>query len=162
VRQVPVVDPIAAGWAGDYADAFEVELAGPDRCRPEEWVRAGIGSTPGWVKRVVRLLGFGRGPIAQGQVGPWRVVESTAEVVHLETSLPLMDVLMVGRRVPGDRRTLTSVLRYRRPWAARLVWAVIGPGHRRTARGVLTCLLPAAAGEGTPFPAGPKPEAGRG
>jgi hypothetical protein len=40
VRRVSVTDPIAAARRYDYADAFELRLEGPDRCSPEEWVRA--------------------------------------------------------------------------------------------------------------------------
>jgi hypothetical protein len=143
VRRIAVVDPIAKARPGDYADAFEAVLPGPDPYPPEEWVRAGLGATSGTVRAVTRFLGFGRAAAAQGQAGPWRVVESTAHVVHLETSLSFLSVVMVGRRVEPTRRTLTTVLHYRRPTLARLVWAVIGPVHRRTARRVLTSLTSA-------------------
>ncbi|MFF5128536.1 hypothetical protein ACFY41_16630 [Streptomyces syringium] len=135
VRQIGVTDPIATAQRYDYADAFELRLPEPDPHWPETWVRAGVDSTPKWAERVVGLLGMHRAPAeATDRIGPLRIVESGPEVIHLETSLPLMHVVLVGRRIEPDRRTFTSVLRYRRPVLARLVWAVVGIGHRRVAR----------------------------
>ena len=110
VRRVSVSDPIAAARRYDYADAFELRLEGPDRCSPEEWVRAGVDATPAWLKR---LAGHADG------LGSARIVESDADVVVLEDSDPLMDTVMVGRNVEPERRMLTTVLRYRRPLLAR-------------------------------------------
>jgi hypothetical protein len=128
VRRVSVTDPIAAARRYDYADAFELRLEGPDRCSPEEWVRAGVDATPAWIKRIA---GAGDG------LGSARIVESDADVVVLEDSDPLMDTVMVGRNVEPERRVLTTVLRYRRPLLARAVWAFVGILHRRTARQVV-------------------------
>jgi hypothetical protein len=52
VRRVSVTDPIAAAHRYDYADAFELRLERPDRCSPEQWVRAGVDATPAWIKRI--------------------------------------------------------------------------------------------------------------
>ena len=46
VRRVSVTEPVAAARRHDYADAFGLRLEGPDRCSPEEWVRAGVDATP--------------------------------------------------------------------------------------------------------------------
>ena len=127
-RRVRVTDPIAAARRHDYADAFELRLGGPDRCSPEEWVRAGVDATPAWIKRIAG---------AKDGLGSARVVESRADLVVLEASDPLMDTVMVGRNVEGERRLLTTVLRYRRPLLTRAVWAVVGILHRRTARRVV-------------------------
>jgi hypothetical protein len=127
-RRVSVTDPIAAAHRYDYADAFELRLEGPDRCSPEEWVRAGVDATPAWIKRIA---GHAEG------LGSSRIVESDADVVVLEDSDPLMDTVMVGRNVEPERRVLTTVLRYRRPLVARAVWAFVGILHRRTARQVV-------------------------
>jgi hypothetical protein len=70
-------------------------------------------------------------------VGPFRIVEAGPEVVHLEASLPLMHVVMVGRNVEPTRRMLTTVLLYERPVLARLIWAIVGIGHRLTARQII-------------------------
>jgi hypothetical protein len=128
VRSVRVSDPIAAARRYDYADAFELRLERPDRCSPEEWVRAGVDATPAWIKQIA---GHADG------LGSARIAESDADVVVLEDSDPLMDTVMVGRNVEPERRLLTTVLRYRRPLLARAVWAFVGILHRRTARRVV-------------------------
>jgi hypothetical protein len=125
VRRVRVTDPIAAARPHDYADAFELRLEEPDGLSPEEWVRAGVDATPAWIKRVA---GHADG------LGSARIVESTAEVVVLEDSDPLMDTVMIGRNLEPQRRVLTTVLHYRRPVPARAVWALVGVLHRRTAK----------------------------
>ncbi len=127
-RRVPVTDPIAAAGRHDYADAFELRLAGPDRLSPEEWVRAGVDATPAWIRWIAG---------ARDGLGSAHIVESDADVVVLEDSDPLMDTVMVGRNVGSDRRILTTVLRHRRPLLARAVWAFVGILHRRTARRVV-------------------------
>jgi hypothetical protein len=124
-RRVSVTDPIAAARRYDYADAFELRLEGPDRCSPEEWVRAGVDATPAWIKRIA---GHADG------LGSARIIESDADVVVLEDSDPLMNTVMVGRNIEPERRVLTTVLRYRRPLLARAVWLFVGILHRRTAR----------------------------
>ncbi len=134
VRRVGVTDPIAAARRYDYADAFEVRLPEPDPYPPETWVRAGLAATPGVVERIVGLLGLRDAPAsAAGHLSVFRIVESGPEVVHLEASVPLIQVVMVGRRVEPTRRTLTTVLRYERPVLARLIWSIVGVVHRRVA-----------------------------
>lgn len=144
VRQVEVTDPIATAQRYDYADAFELRLSEPDPYSPETWVRAGLDSTPKWVDRVAELLGMRSAPAESAdRVGDFRVIDSGPDVVHLETSLPLMRVVLVGRRVEPTRRMFTSVLHYRRPVLARLIWAVVGIGHRRAARQLITSKISA-------------------
>ena len=139
VRRVGVTDPIAAAHRHDYADAFEVCLLGPDLYPPETWVRAGLNATPGWVDRVVGLLGFSEAPEPSADhVSGFRIVEAGPEVIHLETSLPLMHVDLVGRNVEPARRRLTTILRYERPVLGRLVFAIVGIGHRWVVPRVLT------------------------
>jgi hypothetical protein len=139
VRRVEATDPIAAARRYDYADAFEVRLPEPDPYSPETWVRAGLEAAPGAVKRIVGLLGVRRAPLSSAdRVAGFRVLESGPDVIHLETSLPLMRVVLVGRRVEPTRRMLTTILHYERPVLARLVWAIVGLAHRRTAPHVIT------------------------
>ena len=138
VRRVGVTDPIAASRRYDYADAFEARLPVPDAYSPEAWVLAGLDAAPAAVKRITALLGM----------GDWRIVDSTPEVVHLEQSLPLMQVVLVGRRAGPTRRLFTTVLSYRRPILARLVWAVVGVAHRWTVRRFITSKMSTAAGGG--------------
>jgi hypothetical protein len=134
VRRVGVTDPIAAARGYDYADAFEVRLPEPDQYPPETWVRAGVDATPAWIKRIAGHAGDG--------LGSARIVESDADVVVLEDSDPLMHTVLVGRNVEPTRRVLTTVLRYERPVLARLIWAIVGMVHRRTARQVITNKIP--------------------
>lgn len=139
VHRVEPNDPVAGEGGHDYVDAFEVRLPEPDPDPPEAWVRAGLGSTGGVVKRIVGLLGIRDTPEPSAdRVGPFQVIESGPEVVHLETSLPLMRVVLVGRRVEPTRRVLTTFLYFRRPVLARLAWVFVGLGHRRTAPKVVS------------------------
>ena len=152
VRRVGVTDPVAAGRRYDYADAFEVRLPEPDGDAPETWVLAGMDDSPAvveWIATV--LLGHGSAPSTSTDrvVDGWRVVESTSEVVHLEQSLPLMHVVVVGRRIGSSGRMLTSVLHFERPVLARLVWAVVGVGHRRMVRRLLRNTSSTAMDSGT-------------
>jgi len=104
----------------------------------------------GWITTV--LLGHGNAPYMSTVriVDGWRVMESTPEVVHLEQSLPLMHVVVVGRRVGASGRMLTSVLHFKRPLLARLIWAVVGMAHRRMVRRLLGNTSTTANG-GTPL-----------
>ncbi|WP_125777590.1 hypothetical protein [Antribacter gilvus] len=139
VRQIEPTDPIAVAAAPySYADTFELRLPGPDLHAPEAWVRAGLGATPPWVTRLLGFLGMGKGRQGDpGAVGPFRIVASGPEVIHLEAALPLMRVTMVGRNPEPARRTLTTMLHYHRPVLCRIVWAAVGPTHRRTVAGLL-------------------------
>ncbi len=138
VRRVKVTDPIAASRRYDYADAFELRLPGPDQDTPETWVRAGMSSVPRVVNWIVGAMGGGETPVpSDDHVEMFRIVTSTPEVVHLESSDPLMDVVMVGRRVEPTRWMLSTILCYKRPVLARLVWAVVRLAHRWTARYVI-------------------------
>ena len=142
VRKTEPNDPVLADRSYDYADAFEIRLPQLDPHSPEAWVRSGFESTSPAVKAIVRLLGIRR---AAGQppnhMGTFRIVESGEDVIHLEAQLPLMRVVLVGRRVEPSRRMLTTLLYYDRPVLARLIWAVVGVGHRRTARRLITSLI---------------------
>lgn len=142
VRQVAVTDPIVTGHRYDYADAFEIGLPEAEQEVPEAWVRAGMEDTPAWVDWIaVALLGVRE---TSDAVAGGRVVESTPEVVHLEYALPLMQVVVVGRRVGSSGRMLTTGLRFTRPRLARLVWVVVGPGHRWMVQRLLAGHLPSA------------------
>ncbi len=143
VRRVGVTDRIATARRYDYADAFEVRLPEPDPYSPETWVRAGLEATPGVVERIVGLLGLRPAPMPSAdRLSAFRIVKSDPEVIHLEASVPLMHVVVVGRKVEPTRRMFTTVLRYERPVLARLIWAIVGMVHRRTAPQVITSKVP--------------------
>jgi hypothetical protein len=138
VRRVSVSDPVAATGAPDYADSFELRLDGPDRLAPEAWLRAGIDGIPTWIKWVAG---------SPDGVGSARVVESNADVVVLEDSDPLMDMVLIGRNVAPDHRVFTTVLHYRRRRLARALWAVVGILHRRMAPRVVAGGVQRSANE---------------
>lgn len=139
VHEVPVSDPLAVGRRYNYADAFEVELPEPDHDTPEAWIRAGMGATPALVDWLAARLGHQDAPVpSPDRVEGFRVLRSSAEVLELEQSLPLLDVILIARRVGSSGRMFTSLLTYRRPVLARLVWAVLRHGHRWAARGLIT------------------------
>lgn len=90
------------------------------------------------------LLGVRDDPAARPEeLADWTVLESTTDVIHIERSLPLMHVTLVGRRLASGRR-LTTILTYDRPAVARPLWAVIGIGHRWAVKRLLHHGVPEA------------------
>ncbi len=139
VRRVSVTDPIAAARRYDYADAFEVEVAEPNPRSAEEFARLAIESAPRAVRLTIetawrRLLKFqpDTRPSPDRILGA-KIVTSEHDVVKLEASGPMIRGVIIGRRVSPTRVVLTTYVFYRRPVAARLVWAVAAPLHRTIA-----------------------------
>lgn len=133
-HRVPVTDPVTTDY--DYADAYAVDLPGPDPATPETWLRAGLAAVPPFVDRVVARLGF---PTGTGDpLNAFTVRTTDPGMTHLEVALPMMRVHLVGRNPTPTRRTFTTLVTYTRPWLGRLVMAVIGPAHRLTARRLVT------------------------
>lgn len=135
-RRCPIVtEPLTTPC--DYADAFEVDLMGDDGRTAEEIVRKGLSSMPSplgaavvLVHRYVLMLRLG--PAASPHhVAGWRIVTAEPDVVRLTAAGPMISGALIARRSGGTAR-LTTQLHYRRP-AARIVWAVVGPVHRRIA-----------------------------
>jgi hypothetical protein len=128
----------------DYADAFEVRTPERDDRTAELWIRAGLEGAPGWMRWVILLvhrhvLGFRLGPPdAPDHVLGWPIVASEPDEVRLEASSRLLRGVLVGRRVDPSSTRLTTLLFFERPATARVVWAVIGPLHRRIAPYLLT------------------------
>lgn len=137
VRQIPVREPVVCAQRYEYADAFEAHVPDGEACPPEQWVAAGLDSTPRWVGWIVRVLGVEPSDTAGEGVGGWDIVESTPDIVHLEQELPLLHAVFVGRNVDATHRMLTTALTYDRPLIGRLVWSIVGIAHRRTARRVI-------------------------
>lgn len=137
VARVPVApEPLVEG-AYDYADSFELRLDRPDSHAAEEWVRAGLEDSPLWVRAVIdvvhgRIARFERGPADREHILGWRIVTSTPDLLHLQTSGPLLRAHIVARRRTPTTSDLTTVLFYERR-VARLLWTVIGPLHRAIA-----------------------------
>jgi hypothetical protein len=61
-----------------------------------------------------------------------RIVANAPDVIHLEARSILVRGVVVGRRVTPTQTSVTTFVTYERP-AAGLVWAVVGPVHRRLA-----------------------------
>ncbi|TFV75614.1 DUF2867 domain-containing protein [Blastococcus sp. CT_GayMR20] len=113
-------------------------MAGPDGWTAEEWLRAGLEEAPALLRRVIvaahrHVLGFRLAPpgVSDSVLG-WRTATVRPEVIRLEAAGPLLDGVIVGRRLE-TRTVLTTSLRYRRPVLARFVWLCVGPLHRRIA-----------------------------
>jgi hypothetical protein len=132
----------------DYADAFEIGLPEPVAKSPEELFRAALDDVS-WVRRWVpivhrHILRFRLGPLeSPNHVMGWRIQSSHADAVALEADGPLFRGTIVGRKINPETVVFTSFLTYLDRAPARLVWALVGPAHRRIApylleRGVAT------------------------
>ncbi|MET9318240.1 hypothetical protein ABZX12_41015 [Kribbella sp. NPDC003505] len=139
VRRIGIDDCLAAPEPHDYADAFEVQVPLGDVCRPEAWVRAGLELTPAWVKRVIGGFGSRKqaAPTA-GRSGPFRMVHTDESEVRLEATLSFVRVTMIGRNRDNARRVLLTVLNFERPVIGRLIWVLLGVGHRWAAPRIIT------------------------
>ena len=119
----------------DYVDAFAIDLPTPDHTPPAAWLGAGLSSVPPITRWVADRLGFRTG--SDDPIDGWQVEAETPDTVHLVAELPVMHVDLIGHNDSATRRSLTTLLTYRRPTLARLVWLVVGPAHRLTARWLL-------------------------
>jgi hypothetical protein len=119
----------------DYVDAFGIDLPAPDPTPPADWLGAGLSSVPPITTWVADRLGFQAG--SGDPLDGWQIEASTPDTVHLVVELPVMHVDLIGHNPSATRRTLTTLLTYRRPILARLVWLVLGPAHRLTVRWLL-------------------------
>ena len=150
-RAVRVREPDTGDERPDYVDAFDVRRPAHDDRTAEQWIRAGLEGAPGWMRRIIgaahrRVLRFRLGPLdAADHVLGWRIVASEPDLVRLETSSPLLRAVLVARRVDPSSARLMTLLFYARPATCRIVWALVGPLHRRIA----PYLLERAAGGST-------------
>ncbi|WNG90812.1 hypothetical protein [Mycobacterium sp. ITM-2016-00318] len=60
----------------------------------------------------------------------WKIVDADHDSIRLGAEGPLIEGVLVARRTRSAAALETSVT-YRRPLVARLVWAAVGPVHRR-------------------------------
>jgi hypothetical protein len=147
----PVVNrlsTLANGNASDYADAFEVRTDVPDARSAEEWARTALERAPAIVRLVVLVvhrgvLRFRLGPMhAADHVLGWRIRRSEPDTIELTADGPLMSGLIIGRRTGPTAARLDTFLTFHASSAA-MVWALVGPLHRRIA----PVLLKRAAAE---------------
>lgn len=136
VHRIPVTEEVAAARRFDYGDAFALRLPVPDPLPPRTWLAAGLEDSPAVTTLLTSLLlGVRDQPAsAPDDLTDWRVIESTPDVIHIERSLPLLNVVLIGRRLGSSGRQLTTLLTYERPVLSRLLWTVIGVGHRLLVR----------------------------
>ena len=137
-RREPDEEPLAIALGPyDYADSFEIELPEPDDHTIEEWVRSTIEDSPLAVRETIanawqHMLMFRLGPTPSADtVLGFPIVSSEPDLTRLEARSPLMRGVIIGRRIEPTRIGLTTLLYYERPAPARLVWASVGPLHRR-------------------------------
>lgn len=138
-------EPLLGPTAHDYADAFEIRLRQPDARSAEQWARSALEDSPWPVRWTVILahrlvLRFQLAPpAATGHVLGIPIHSSRPDVIHLEATGPLLRAAIILRTVETTSLTVTTFGFYRRPTAARVIWAVVGPLHRRIAPYLLEC-----------------------
>ena len=72
-------------------------------------------------------------PVSPSHMFGWRIVTSTPDVIRLEADGPLIRGILVGRRDSGPTAVLMTYVFYVRPIPARIIWALVGPLHRKAA-----------------------------
>jgi hypothetical protein len=140
VRRLPKPAGPARAQDGrfDYADSFEVRLTRPDDTSAEQWARNSLELAPTWLRRLVVfahrvLLRFELGPVSDPQhVLGWRIRRADTDTIELEAAGSLMSAVLVGSRTAPDAARLDTFLYYRGRLGG-VVWAVVGPIHRRVA-----------------------------
>jgi hypothetical protein len=126
---------IVATEGCNYADAFEVTLATTDGRSADELVRAGLESIPRWLGAAVliahrHVLRFDLAPLsAPNHLLGWEIADRAPDSISLRASGPLIDGVLVAKRIPPSTAALETFVSYRRP-LARLVWAAVAPIHR--------------------------------
>jgi hypothetical protein len=119
----------------DYADAFEVALPSADGRSAEELVRAGLQNVPRWLGATVlfahrHVLRFDLAPLAApNHLLGWEIAERASDRITLRATGPLLDGVLVAKRIPPSTAVLETFVSYRRP-VARMVWAAVAPIHR--------------------------------
>lgn len=134
-RVAVATEPLVAS-SYDYADAFVVQLEGTDDHAAEVWVRTGLEGSGAVVRSLIRfvhgrILRFELRDGTETVLG-WRIVHSVDDVVHLRTGGPLLRAEIVARRTSPSAAGFSTFLSYESR-AARPLWRVIGPLHRRIA-----------------------------
>jgi hypothetical protein len=130
---------IVAADGCDYADAFHVELGAPDSRSAEEVFLAGLAGAPQWLRVLVVIahryvLRFQLAPLsAPNHLLGWEILSTEPDCIRLGACGPLMDGILVGRRLTSSSAALETFVTYRRPVPARIVWTAVAPIHRAVA-----------------------------
>jgi Protein of unknown function (DUF2867) len=123
----------------DYADAFELHTAGPDSRTALEWLRAGLEESPVAVRWLIVIvhthaLRFRLGPRSGGDhVLGWKITKLDPGEARLEASGPLIHARLVGRRSDPHTVRLDTFVTFNNRRAGPVVWALVGPLHRKIA-----------------------------
>lgn len=121
-----VAQPELAVGDFDYVDCVESADDIGEVRDPAAWLGEGVSRMPASAVRVRQAL---------LKPGEWEVLESTAEVMRMVQPMSIGTAMIVARTVDGRRRMTTGVRLT--PGKGRLLWALIAPFHRKTARGVV-------------------------
>ncbi len=156
-RPVPVTEPLIRSDRYDYADSYEIRVREPDDRSAEELARFAFEQAPlqaRWFIWAVQrlLLGFRLGPLSSADhIFGWRILTSQHDVIQLEAVSPVLGrSLIVGRRIDPTCARVTICISFARPLAARLLWAIAVPGHRRIVPYVMEHTAAAAQPVGPP------------
>jgi hypothetical protein len=139
----PAQEPLAAELGYDYADSFEVELTEPDSHTAEEWMRCALERAPESVRTGIRtawqrVLWLRLGPEGSpDHVLGFPIKSRDPDVIRLETQSPFIRGVIIGRKVTPTRVAITTLVNYRIPLAARLIWMGVRPGHRQVVPSLL-------------------------
>lgn len=149
-HRIQVIDELAPAGSFDYADAFEVHLSSPDVLAPRSWLARGLDDSPAAVQLLTSLLLRVRDEptTSPEDLSDWHVIASTADLIHIERTLPLLHVVLVGRRLDPFGRRLTTLLTYERPVLSRVLWTFIGIGHRLAVRRLICHGIPSSGAVG--------------
>ena len=127
-----VPEGAVSDFSPDYSDCFRV--ASVSGSTAADWARASLRGADGAFSRVVWQGTLGFELASSGTPGTlvgWAIRHDTAERFVLEADGPRMAGRMVFE-LEGDEVRWTTSLRYHRSIAG-LIWAAVGPGHRRLA-----------------------------
>jgi len=110
-------------------------LAATDGRSAEELVRAALANVPRWLSAAVlivhrHVLRFDLAPSsAPNHLLGWEIGGREHNSIRLSASGPLLDGVLLAKRVPPSTAALETFVSYRHP-AARVVWPFVAPIHR--------------------------------
>lgn len=138
-RREPVDhEPLIGPTVVDYADSFEIDVPEQETRSLEELFRGALDNAP-VLARLTPLvhrcvLRFSLGPSgSRDHIFGWKIAQSDTDVVRLQAEGSLIRGMIVVRRTSPTTISLTTFVGYSKRTAARIVWAIIGPLHRRVA-----------------------------
>ena len=110
-------------------------MAATDGRSAEALVRAGLENVPRWLGAAVlfahrHVLRFDLAPLsAPNHLLGWEITDRDPNCIRLHATGPLLDGVLIAKRIPPSTAAVETFVSYRRP-AARLIWAAVAPIHR--------------------------------